>query len=563
MNNFIILNKLLDYIEVLKFKNFNKRIITELKIVADTIQSINFELNEENFHIFEKYFIEKEFIRKILRELVYNGKSEEIDALLKEVPTSLIKLTRIPGIGLKLANILYNELKIENINDLKQAIKEKRLRNIKEIGIKGEEIINKNLNIYKKLQSEFSYPYGISLFNFVKEKFNKSEIDQLILVGSLRRKKEIIKNINLLTLNTNYKNIIDLLKESNDFILVEKSEDFIKFKTIFSDLEIVIHFVPEKYFGAATIFFTGPKSFNLFINELAKKININPTPFGYLNLPNLSEKEIFYLLSIPYISPEFRDNSQFYLNLKDKNFNYSIKGDLHVHSNFSDGISSIYEIVKEANEIGYEYIGITDHTEDLKIAKGMKREKILEARLEIKRVQKNFPNIKVLFGVEANIKLDGSIDVDEDILKELDYVIGSIHFNFNETKEVNMRRYINAMNNPYITIIAHPSGRKIGERKEMDLDWNKFFIEAERTRTFLEINSTIDRLDLSSIHSFEANKYNIYFSINSDAHVSPQLSFVKNYGVNIAKRALIDERKIINTLNFDELMKLLKIKRSA
>lgn len=564
MSNFLILNKILNYIDVLKFKNIDKRIITELKIVADTIQTLNFELNIENLSFFEKYFIEKNYIRKILRELVYNGKCEEIETLLKETPNSLIKLTRIPGISRNLANILYKELNILDINDLKLALKEKKLRNIKEIGIKGEEIINKNLNTYNKLQYEFSYSYGISIFNFIKDKFEKSGIEEFFLVGSLRRKKEVVKNVNILVLDKHYEKVFEFLKNSGDFFITEKGTNLIKFKTIYSDLDIVITFVPEKYLGSALIYYTGPRSFNNFLKEKAKKFNIDLFKDQFLNIKDLNEREIFYLFSLPYIQPEFRDNWEYYLALEKKSsFDYFLKGDLHVHSNFSDGISSIYELVKYAAEQGFEYIGITDHTEDLKVAKGMRREKILDERLEIKKVERLFPNIKILFGVEANIRIDGSIDVDEDILKELDYVIGSIHYNFNETKEVNMRRYINAMKNPYITIIGHPSGRKIGERREMDLDWKKFFIEAERTKTFIEINCAVDRLDLSSSLSFEANKYNVYFSINSDAHISPQLKFGREYGINIARRALIDEKKIINSYNFNDLQKLLKIKRGS
>jgi DNA polymerase/3'-5' exonuclease PolX len=212
LNNFIIVNKILNYIDVLKFKNINKRIITELKIVADTIQSLEFDLNKENLNLFEKYFIEKNYIRKILRELIYNGKCEEIETLLKETPNSLIKLTRIPGIGKSLANILYKELNILDINDLKIALKEKKLRNIKEIGIKGEEIINKNLSVYNKLQNEFSYSYGISVFKFIKNKLEESGIKELFLVGSLRRKKEIIKNVNIVVVDKYYENIINILK---------------------------------------------------------------------------------------------------------------------------------------------------------------------------------------------------------------------------------------------------------------------------------------------------------------------------------------------------------------
>ncbi len=562
MNNFIISNKIYDYIEVLKFKKVDRRVLTELKILGDSILSLDFDLNEDTLPIFEKYFVEKNYLKRILKELIYNKRCDEIETTLKEIPFSLIKLTRVPGIGNKLANILYKELNIIDIDDLKMAIKEKKLREIKEIGIKGEEIINKNLNIYHKLQKEFSYSYGISIFNFIKEVFLKIGVEKYELAGSLRRKKELIKNINIVASNERKEKFIDDLKKFNELIIIEKKDDFLKFKTIYSDLEIIINFVPERYFNSALLYFTGPRSLNAYFKEKNKKYNFAIDKSGFLKIDSYSEKEIFYLFSLPYINPEFRDNWEHFIKLKDSlSLNYNIKGDLHVHTNYSDGISSIYEIVKEAIEIGYEYIGITDHTEDLKIAKGVKREKIMEERLEIKKIQKIFPNIRILFGVEANIRIDGSLDIDEEILKELDYVIASIHFNFNEKLETNMKRYINALNNPYVTIIAHPSGRKIGERKEMDIDWKKLFSEAEKTKTILEINSTIDRFDLSSNLCFEANKYNILFSINSDAHISPQLNYVKNFGVNIAKRALIDEKKIINTYNFEKLLEVLKTKR--
>lgn len=563
MNNFIISNKIYNYIEALKFKNVDKRVLTELKILGDTILSLDFDLNEDTLPIVEKYFVEKNYLKRILRELVYNKRSDEIETTLKEIPASLIKLTRIPGIGNKLANILYKELNIIDIDDLKLAIKEKKLREIKEIGLKGEEIINKNLNIYNKLQKEFSYSYGMSIFNFIKEIFSKIGVENYELAGSLRRKKELIKNINIVVSNEKKEKLIDDLKKFNELIIIERKEDFLKFKTIYSDLEIIINFIPEKFINSALLYFTGPRSLNAYFKEKNKKYDFAIDKSGFLKIDRYSEKEIFYLFSLPYISPEFRDNWEYFIKLKDSlSLNYNIKGDLHVHTNYSDGISSIYEIVKEAIEMGYEYIGITDHTEDLKIAKGLKREKIIEERLEIKKIQKIFSNIKILFGVEANIRIDGSLDIDEEILKELDYVIASIHFNFNEKLETNMKRYINALNNPYVTIIAHPSGRKIGERKEMDIDWKRFFSEVEKTKTILEINSTIDRFDLSSNLCFEANKYNILFSINSDAHISPQLNYVKNFGVNIAKRALIDEKKLINTYNFEKLLEVLKTKRN-
>ncbi|MBC7194617.1 MAG: hypothetical protein H5U37_03075, partial [Caldisericia bacterium] len=300
MNNFIISNKIYNYIEALKFKNVDKRVLTELKILGDTILSLDFDLNEDTLPIVEKYFVEKNYLKRILRELVYNKRCDEIETTLKEIPASLIKLTRIPGIGNKLANILYKELNIIDIDDLKLAIKEKKLREIKEIGLKGEEIINKNLNIYNKLQKEFSYSYGMSIFNFIKEIFSKIGVENYELAGSLRRKKELIKNINIVVSNEKKEKLIDDLKKFNELIIIDRKEDFLKFKTIYSDLEIIINFIPERFINSALLYFTGPRSLNAYFKEKNKKYDFAIDKSGFLKIDRYSEKEIFYLFSLPY-----------------------------------------------------------------------------------------------------------------------------------------------------------------------------------------------------------------------------------------------------------------------
>jgi len=202
-------------------------------------------------------------------------------------------------------------------------------------------------------------------------------------------------------------------------------------------------------------------------------------PTNYLKL-NYNEKQIFNLFDLPYIPPEFREHWEKYITMDKIFLSYNIKGDLHIHTNYSDGISSIYEIVRESKDLGYKYIGISDHAEDLKFAKGLSEKRIYKERLEIRKIEKLFNDIKIFFGIEANIRNDGSIDVNESILKDLDFVIASIHNNFNEDLYSNMKRLTNAIRNPFVTIIGHPSGRKISERNEMKIDW-KIFIKRWKT----------------------------------------------------------------------------------
>jgi len=560
LSNFLISNELYKLSQILEFKGYNKSFITGIKIVAYTIQSLTFELNNSNLNRIENFLTDRPEIKKIIKDLVLNGKSEYIEILSKDVPPSLLKLLKIPGIGMKTLYKLYKEFDIMDIYSLKSLIKEKKLRTINSIGEKGEEIISKNLNQYFKLQKEFSISYADSIFNFIKEILIDLNSKYVEKAGSVRRRKEVVSNLNIVCANNDPKKLKNKLKEMSLIRSFEENGDLINFKINNSEIDINILICPEQYFNSALIYFTGPKSLNNYFYKKSEDLGIKVLPTNYLKL-DYNEKQIFKIFDLPYIPPEFREYWEKYLNI-DKNFlSYNIKGDLHIHTNYSDGISSIYEIVRESKDIGYKYIGIADHAEDLKFAKGLSEKRIYKERLELKRIEKLFNNIKIFFGIEANIRNDGSIDVNEYILKDLDFVVASIHNNFNEDLKLNMKRLINAIRNPYVTIIGHPSGRKISERNEMKIDWKIFYNEIEKSGTIIEINSSPDRLDIYSNIIYDNSNFNVLYSINSDSHFAPQLNFVNQYGVNIAKRAVLEDRKIINTFETNELIKVIKRKK--
>ena len=562
MSNFFISNELYKLSQILEFKGNDKRLVTDIKILAYTIQSLTFELDMSNFDRIEKYLTDKPKIKNIIKELVLNGKSEYIDILSKDVPPSLLKLLKIPGIGMKTLYKLYKEFNIMDIYSLKSLVKEKKLRTVDTIGEKGEEIIGKNINYYFKLQREFSISYADSIFNYIKEILLGLNSKYVEKAGSVRRRKEVVSNLNVVCANNNAIKLKSKLKDFNIIRNFEENGDFVNFKINDSEIDINILICPEEYFNSALLYFTGPKSLNNFLYDKSKNLGIQILPTNYLKL-DYNEKQIFNLFDLPYIPPEFREHWEKYINMDKNLLSYNIKGDLHIHSNYSDGISSIYEIVRESKDLGYKYIGISDHAEDLKFAKGLSEKRIYKERLEIRKIEKLFNDIKIFFGIEANIRNDGSIDVNESILKDLDFVIASIHNNFNEDLYSNMKRLTNAIRNPFVTIIGHPSGRKISERDEMKIDWKNFYKEVENSKTILEINSSPDRLDLYSNIIYENSNFDVLYSISSDCHFAPQLNFVSQYGINIAKRALLEDKKIINNYEINDLVKIMNKKRES
>lgn len=561
-SNFFISNELYKLSQILEFKKDSEALITGIKIVAYTIQSLTFELNKSNFDRIEKYLTNRPEIIKIVKELVFKGKSEYIEILSKDIPPQLLKLLKIPGIGMKTLYKLYKEYNIMDIYTLKSLIKEKKLRLVDSISQKGEELISKNINYYYKLQREFSIAYADSIFDYIKEILLDLNSKYVEKAGSVRRRKEVVSNLNIVCSHNDPQKLKNKLNEIQMITNFEERGDYINFKIDNSEIDISILICPEDYFYSALLYFTGPRSLNNYIFKKSEELGIKVLPTKYLKL-NYNEKQIFNLFDLQYIPPEFREYWENYIDMDKNLFTYNIKGDLHIHTNYSDGISSIYEIVRESKDLGYEYIGISEHAEDLKFAKGLTEKRIYKERLEIRKIEKLFNNLKIFFGIEANIRNDGSLDVDEHILKDLDFVVASIHNNFNEDMKSNMKRLINAIRNPYVTIIGHPSGRKISERKEMKIDWKVFYNEIKNSDTILEINSSPDRLDLSSNRIFENSKYDVLYSINSDSHFAPQLNFVNQYGVYIAKRALLEDKKIINTYEVKDLIKILQRKKSS
>lgn len=506
-------------------------------------------------------------------EYLRTGKIEYYEELTKETPRELIQLTEIPGVGPKIARQLYSDLGIVNIEQLEQAIQEHRLQNLPGFGIKSEEKIRKGIDIIKKSTGRMLLGYALPLaeevITFLRE---NNQIDNISTAGSLRRMKETIGDIDILA------STADAERMMETFTKLPMVKQVIAHGTTKSSIltyegvQIDLRVVDNQCFGAALQYFTGSKEHNVKLREYAQKKGYKINEYGIYRIDDEEKKggekeeEIYQILGMEWIPPEMREDQgeieaalqkrlPVLVDIKD------IQGDLHVHSNWSDGLVSIEEMALAATKKGYQYLAICDHTQGLAVASGLTPEQIQERRKEINQWNQNHSEIFVLEGVEANILGDGSIDLPDEVLAQLPIVVAGIHTGLSQTTEKINQRLEKAFKNPYVQIISHPTGRLINKRDATQGDLALLFKYAQQTTTALEINAQPERLDLKDIDARQANeKYQIKLVISTDSHDPSSLNLMR-LGVAQARRAWLSNKDILNTYNKGQLLEILQKKR--
>jgi DNA polymerase (family X) len=326
--------------------------------------------------------------------------------------------------------------------------------------------------------------------------------------------------------------------------------------------------VEEDSFGAALAYFTGSKSHNIRLREMAVREGLKINEYGVFRekdgrkIGGGKEEDIYRVLGLPFIPPELREDTgeieaAFEGRLPELVTLADIKGDLHVHTKRSDGSHDYKDLIEEAKKRGYEYIAITDHSKGLGIARGLSEEKLMEEKKEIDSINKKLRGFRLLAGVEVDIRSDGRLDFSDDILRQMDIVVASIHSGFRQGREQITKRLVAAMRNPCVSVIAHPTGRLIGERDPYDVDMGEVLKVAKETGTAIEINAYPLRLDLNDIHAKTAKEIGVRLVISTDTHIVSQFDFM-SYGVSIARRGWIEKKDVLNTLGYKSLMKVLK-----
>ncbi len=503
-----------------------------------------------------------------IQEYIETGDLKYLNDLRNRIPSGLRDLLKIEGIGPKIAQNLYKNLSIKSVDELETAIINGKLKNIKGFGKKKEANLLQAIELYRTSQERSLLGDILPIAKGIKSKLE--EVKAVIIVeiaGSIRRWKETIGDIDLLAVTKQPKEVMEVFTKLPEKKTALSSGEMKSTIVLNNNIQVDLTIIDDSSYGSALQYFTGSKEHSIQLREIAKKNNMKLNEFGLFNLVDnrkiagAKETEIYELLGLSYIQPELRENRGEIDFAKNKKLPQlveigDIKGDLHVHTTWSDGSNSIQEMATAAKNLGYEYIAICDHSKTLKIAGGLNEEDLRTQMTEIEKLNRTLDDFRILKGVEVNIDSDGNLDINNTTLKDLDFVVASIHSGFKQDEQILIKRIVNAMHNDYVNSIGHPSGRIINKRAPAISDFSKIFEEAEKHKISLEINAFPDRLDLSDLNCFKAREWNINFSIGSDAHNLNHLKFME-YGVSVARRGWLEGKNIVNTMNLKQLKKTL------
>ncbi len=503
-------------------------------------------------------------------EFIETGKISAYDEYRSKIPEGLLELLSVPYIGPVTLRTLYKTLHITNFDELIKACEDKLVRNLPNFGPKKEENILKGLLRYK--EQIFRYPIGLifdDIIKLIEDIKNITGVIRAEVAGSFRRMKETIGDIDILASG---KSTTEIIRNFTKLPVIKEviSEGETKCSVVLSTgMQADLRVVDDNSYGACLQYFTGSKNHNVKLRGIAKDMGFKINEYGIFKgdklIPCPDEEIVYQTLGLPWIPPEMReDNGEIELAQKGnlpKLIDYNeIKGDVHLHSTYSDGGESIKVMAEAAIKKGYEYIVITDHSQSLKIAKGLEIERLLKQMEEIDKLNRELFPFKIFKGSEVDIKHDGTLDYPDEVLKQLDFVIASIHSGFKDDEKKMTKRILNAIENKYVTMIAHPTGRILNAREPYNVNIIEVFKMAAKTNTFLEINAYFDRLDLNDVNIRIAKEYGVKFCIGTDSHNSIQLNMMI-YGIGQARRAWLTASDIINTKKLEDFQRAIKIKR--
>lgn len=511
-------------------------------------------------------------IAERLHQLLTEGRMAYYEELKKEVPPELVELMHIPGMGPKKAKLVYEELGITTVDELLEAVKKGKLRRLRGMGAKTEANIIRGIQQYRQQTGRLLLSQAIPTAEKIVAALKPHKAVKAISpAGSLRRWQETVGDIDILCATDEPDVVAEVFCSLDDVAYVLAKGPTKSSVVLKSGLQVDLRLIKPEQFGSALQYFTGSKSHNIHLREIAKKRGLKLSEYGIFNLETeerlggATEEEVYRLLGLKWIDPVLRENKgeieaaaenrlPRLVELSD------IKGDLHAHTKESDGESSLLEMVEVARGRGYSYLAISDHAEKLKIAHGLNEERFKKQWKAIKEINAKYPDFKVLTSVELNIDNEGNVDFPDEFLALFDIVTASIHSGFNQDKETLTKRALGAINNPHIDILGHPTGRILGRRSPYQIDLEQIFQAAARTNTVLELNAYPDRLDLKDDYLREAKKYGCKFAINTDAHHTGQLNYMR-YGVFTARRGWLEAADVINTYSLEELLAFLKVKK--
>ncbi|HVO77478.1 MAG TPA: DNA polymerase/3'-5' exonuclease PolX [Methanomassiliicoccales archaeon] len=511
-----------------------------------------------------------EAIEKKIEEIVDTGHLAYLDELKEEYPAGLLQVMSVPDIGPKTAVRLYKELKVTNLADLKKAAQEHRIRELKGFGEKSEQSILHGIEILERRSGRmllgYAYPIAESIVEYLKKKANTENVS---LAGSLRRMKETIGDLDILMGTDDPRWAMDIFTSHPEVAEIVVRGDKKVTVRLQSGVQVDLRVAKEVEYGAAQQYFTGSKDHNIVLRQMAIDRGWKLNEYGLFEkdsgkvVAREKEEDIYKALGLEIMPPEIRENT----GEVEASLNHrlpklvelkEIKGDFHVHTNASDGNATMEEIAYACKRRGYEYVGITDHSEGLKVANGLSVER-LKGNVDVARnLSKLLPEVKVLIGAEVEIEDDGTLGYPDSVLKDLDFVLGSVHSKFNMSEKEMTERVLTALSNDYITILGHPTGRVLEQREPYALDLDRVMRAAKDNGVCLELNAFPERLDLKDAHCRKAKEIGVKVAIGTDSHAVGHLDNML-YGVATARRGWLEKNDLLNTMSIKDLEKFLAV----
>jgi DNA polymerase (family X) len=502
-----------------------------------------------------------------IKEIVSSGHCSLLDRLHKELPPAIIELLRIPDLGPKRVKVLYHDLEVQTLEQLYRAARDGRIRALPGFGEKTERNILQAIEVHANQMQRFKLAVAAQYAKALEEFLAPIPgVKKVTIAGSYRRMRETIGDLDVLVVATSSSPIMQYFT-AYDEVAKTLSAGVTRASVILKcGIQVDLRVVSEQSFGAALHYFTGSKAHNIAIRQLAQKIGLKINEYGVFRgktrIAGETEASVYAAVGLPYIPPELRENRGEITCAKAGRLPQLVKrsdlcGDLHVHTKTTDGHNTLHEMALAGLSNGLEYLAITEHSRRLTLTHGLDTLRLAQQCDEIDQLNEELKGMTLLKSIEVDILEDGSLDLPDSALAQLDLVVGAIHSKFDLSRVKQTERILRAMQHPHFTLLAHPTGRLLQRRAPYDVDMLRIIREAKNRGCFLELNAHPERLDLLDTYCQMAKEEGVLISINSDAHSTYDFANL-HYGVGQARRGWLEKQNVLNTRSLKELRMLIK-----
>ena len=561
-----IFDEIADFLEI---ENENPFRIRAYRHAARTVRGLGSELKDMSAageDLTELPGIGKELAAKI-HEILETGTAKALTKLQQRIPPSVTEILKLPNLGPKRVRILYHDLKITNLQELAKAARQGRIRTLEGFGEKIEkavlDAVEARAQEEKRFKIDEASRYVDSLMDYLKK---VPGVKDVVAAGSYRRARETVGDLDILITARKTSPLMERFVEYDEVAEVLAKGTTRSSVVLRCGLQVDVRRVEQASFGAALQYFTGSKDHNIAIRRLGQQRGLKINEYGVFRfekrVAGRTEESVYQALDLPLIPPELRENRGEIEAARDRclpdliEFK-DLKGDLHMHTRMSDGRNSLKEMALAAQQRGFKYIAVTEHSDRLKVAGGLDAPRLMQQIDEVDRLNDTLKGVTILKGIEVEILADGSLDLEDRVLARLDLVIGTVHSNFGLPLEKQTERILRAMDHRYFSMLAHPTGRLLNEREPYQVDIPRIIHKASDRGCFLELNSNPRRLDLYDIYCQMAKEQGVAVSINSDAHSINDFNYLA-FGVAQARRGWLEKDDVLNTRSLTQLRKLLK-----